>query len=833
MKKAKKIFKVLSIIIVVFYSLCIAFTWFFGEEIEGIILSKVNSKLKNDISIDNIDFSLVSNFPSASVTLSNILILDSQPENLDSLLFSKEAVIKLNIFDIITKNFSISDISFKQGNIKIRHTKEGNTNFDIFRSTESNNKLNIENIELDNCNLLYENSNEGNKFKFIISIADISLYINENQKKIELNTKMYSENLIIDSLEYLNNRDVKIDANINLTNDSILINAKYVKINTSKFEDIKYISNNDFWKLDCNISHNNISEIIEASPTRFQDIFTGHELGGGIKASIHLLKEKDFSNPFCSINFTLNNSKYKSKTKLIELNKINSEGQFNNGKNRNFSSSKFRFTDFSASKNEGVLNGNFTVSNLNKYYLNADIFSTWTLSELNALMDSSNFRNIKGSVAGDINYNGYLSFDEKMKEYINTSSHTANLDFNNIYFNYKNSPLEFSSENMSWEIENNKVNIKEDKLTVSETDLTFTGHIQDLILYLLNQKEKISIKGQVYSDNMNFEELFMITEMNEEYETETFSTVLPKWFESELEVIVKSFWYSNFNAQNLKGLIIYDSEKLELTCEKLEMQTLNGRITSNFKYFENKIHDLVLKLNLKANKINISDGFNSFNNFGQEFITKKNIKGVASSNMYIQAMWDKDFKFYTPSLNVNAQIKIDDGELIEFEPMYNLSNFISVSELKNVKFATLENKIRIENEKIIIPEMDINSTALSVHVSGSHNFKNIMDYKVRLLLSDVLGNKVKESKSIDLDDINKNKEGKTTIQVRMKGHVDNPKIYLDKLKIKEDVFEEIKKETQEIKNLIQEKILNKTKDNEIPEWVEEDAGIEIDWSDEK
>jgi hypothetical protein len=200
--------------------------------------------------------------------------------------------------------------------------------------------------------------------------------------------------------------------------------------------------------------------------------------------------------------------------------------------------------------------------------------------------------------------------------------------------------------------------------------------------------------------------------------------------------------------------------------------------------------------------------------------------------MYIQAMWDRNYKFYTPSLNVNTQLKIEDGELIEFEPMYNLSDYVSLDELKNVKFATLENKIRIENEKIIIPEMDIHSTALSVHVSGTHSFNNIMDYKVRLLLSDVLGKKVDERKSINLNELEHNHDGKTTIQLRMKGHVDKPKISLDKLKLKEDVLTEIKKETEEIKNIIEEKILNKP--NSKKEKIkEEDSDIEINWDDEK
>ena len=145
--------------------------------------------------------------------------------------------------------------------------------------------------------------------------------------------------------------------------------------------------------------------------------------------------------------------------------------------------------------------------------------------------------------------------------------------------------------------------------------------------------------------------------------------------------------------------------------------------------------------------------------------------------------------------------------LIEFKPMYHLSDYVSLEELKEVKFATLENKIRIENERIIIPEMDMHSTALSVHISGEHSFDNIMDYKVRLLLSDVLGNKVK--KSISLEEIEHNHEGKTTIQLKMSGHVDDPKISLDKIQLKEDIVKEIIEEGEEVIKIIENKILNK------------------------
>ena len=161
------------------------------------------------------------------------------------------------------------------------------------------------------------------------------------------------------------------------------------------------------------------------------------------------------------------------------------------------------------------------------------------------------------------------------------------------------------------------------------------------------------------------------------------------------------------------------------------MKTLGGNVSGDITLNEDGEHDLVLKSNLEINKINISDGFKSFDNFKQIFITNKNINGIATANIYLQAIWNKDLDFYYPSLHMSSQLRVENGELIKFKPMYSLSDYVSLNELKEVKFATLENKIRIENKRIIIPEMDIRSTALSVHVSGEHNFDNIMDYKVR------------------------------------------------------------------------------------------------------
>ena len=91
--------------------------------------------------------------------------------------------------------------------------------------------------------------------------------------------------------------------------------------------------------------------------------------------------------------------------------------------------------------------------------------------------------------------------------------------------------------------------------------------------------------------------------------------------------------------KNLTGEIDYNSKDLKLTCKSLN-EVSRRRYRGCYTFYENKLHDLVLKSNLNLNQIDISKGFESFNDFNQKYITSKNLKGMLLQ-ICIQAIWDK------------------------------------------------------------------------------------------------------------------------------------------------------------------------------------------------
>jgi hypothetical protein len=209
----------------------------------------------------------------------------------------------------------------------------------------------------------------------------------------------------------------------------------------------------------------------------------------------------------------------------------------------------------------------------------------------------------------------------------------------------------------------------------------------------------------------------------------------------------------------------------------------DGSITGNAQINLYSNHTFGFACKAHPQDINIQQLFYSFNNFSQNFIVDKNLKGYLSGNINFYAEWDSTIKLIQKSMKAEGDFQIRNGELLEFEPMMKLSKYINIDELKHIRFKTLKNTISIDNRLIAIPEMAINSSAFNISLSGNHSFDNIFDYRLRVLLSEILFNKArKKKKELDVFLVEDNTEDQTTIPFIIAGSPDLFDVKLDRKK---------------------------------------------------
>ena len=227
--------------------------------------------------------------------------------------------------------------------------------------------------------------------------------------------------------------------------------------------------------------------------------------------------------------------------------------------------------------------------------------------------------------------------------------------------------------------------------------------------------------------------------------------------------------------------------------------------------------------------LDITRLFNELENFDQTTLTEKNVKGVLSADVQFSSMWSKDLTINPARVISTCDIKIDNGELNNFTPIQALAKYIKVPDLNRIKVSTLTNKIAIKDRKIFIPNMEIKSSAINISGNGTHSFDNIVDYHIQLLLSDVLGKKMR-SNTTEFGEIEDDGLGRTMLMLSMKGPVDNPKFAYDRKAAGQKIKTEISKESQNLKSMLKEEFGLFKKDTVKTSKPKKKDEMQIDWS---
>jgi len=814
-----RIFNILLISIVIIGTLTFIISTYFADDIENAVLEKIQANITVPLQVENVEFTIYDNFPSASVKFNNLLVAENLDFGEDTLLYAKTAYIDISLSEMINNNFSITKVIISNGKLNIKFNEENNPNYLIGKANsnkESNVK--IEKIVLLNSEILVENLST----KFNMNLETGRAIIELNQSNIQLQTSAFSKNLTIGKVDYLDNKNINIKANLIVKKDTIEILKSELVIEEISANAKGIILNNKNLDLEIKLENQIISELIPNFPENIKNVCKPFIINGNITSEISLHGEiSKESNPLFEMDYTITDGVYELKSIPFRLKNISMNGSVTNGEQHNFKSTKIIASEFISETGKGYLNGSFTLTNLNNYFLNASLKSSWDFEEINQYFEDSPFKNLQGKFTGNTNYNGNIAFDKRFKKMFIAATHNSNLKFQNVKFNYKDFPLLFSINYTDCNFHNNKILFSTFGATIAESDLVFDGETSNLIGYIIGEKNEFDLNGDIKSTYTNLKELMTISDISEGKST----TIFPDWIAVNLNTEIKNLSYENFTSTNFEGKIQFGNGTLKGF--KLTTNSLDGNIDGNFILTEPKNNHLMLLSDINFSKINIRNSFHAFNNYGQTFIQENEIKGIGTAEMNIEAHWKPNFILDEEKLKIKSHLVIEKGELIDFKTLESLSNYVSVEDLKHVKFSTLKNNIEVEDKIITIPNMEIKSSALSVFISGTHAFNQDIDYDVKLLLSELLSTSFRK-KNTEFGEEEKDGKIFNTVYLKMTGNTEDPKIYLDKIRFMEDVSEGIKEEKKTISNIIKEDILQ-TKEKEKEEGGQE---VEIEWNPE-
>ena len=794
----------------------------YKQDIAQNLKNKLKKITKSETNFEKVTLSIWEHFPYVSININDLLVSDSL-QNLenDTIIYASKASVNFNIIDIILKKNIIQQIYLEGGMIDLDKNKHQFLNQ---KFTSDDTQKNSEVKEILMLKMKFDFLDKKNKTTINCNIIECLLNIEE--ELYEINAKIFSNKVQIGKINYLDNMNSSLNLKLKFNNDKIFISkGSHILIEEVLAEINGIIGQKRFLNLSVSTEQQQIKHIIRYMPKKFRVLTKSFLSEGMIDCKGEIIRKSEDQNPYFNMYFDIKNGVFELKEKPIIFTNIATNGRITNGNLKNFKTTEIEFSKFSTNLANGNIFGYLKVNNLNKLFLTANLNSSLKANDINNYFQNSPFLNVTGDIRARSKFNGNISFDKKFSNYFLLSEHTSDLELENLNFNYLKSSTNYNINLADITINNGDIVVDTSLLEIDKNILNYDGHIKNLFSYFAKKSETINLFGKIKSDNVIYN---VPQKTSKKISEEKF--LIPKWINFDFDVELKKLIYKDFYATDLIGKLKLKDR--QLTAENIRGNSLGGSIISNFNINEETKNYLVLKANLMLNGINIQNTFVAFNNFNQNFIQSDHIKGISTAQIDFEAHWNPSSKFIDEKLILTSDLTIEKGELINFEPLEKLSSFVSVDDLKHVQFSTLKNTIDVKDKIVTVPKMEINSSALSLLLSGTHTFDNLINYDITLLLSELLFKKFKtKNNTSEFGEVVKDDQNFTAIFLKMTGDKDKTEIAFDGLKLKEDIQNKITKEVNFINTIIKEDILNQKKKDGKDKVKGND--IEIEWDEEE
>ncbi|MFH1320955.1 MAG: AsmA-like C-terminal region-containing protein [Bacteroidota bacterium] len=844
MKLLKRILLGILIFLCLFIGAGFFIAYFYEDEVKNFVVKEINKQLVAEVKVGDIEFSVLRKFPFASLIFSDVScpsaykdlpagLLPSGGKS-DTLYTAKKIFLQFNIIDVFHKNYTIKKIQVNDASLNIRIDKDRNDNFHFWKSPTTDHpeedrdpgfSFEINELLFVNTHVSYIDQTSDQDISFTSDKALIIGEFSDENYSLYTNCNILIHHIEVDNIYYLKEQPfiAELDLHVNNTDKS---KSSY-NIEDGTFEiaglnfnisgDVIYLtpvsSNKEKGKggensydldLIINAKYLDIQTIISVLPGKYKDNFSGYNSTGQINIESFIKGEySDKKSPSTETHFAVKNGEVIHDSTGFTLYNIDLKGFYEDRftKSQRFSKS-IEIQEFSAQLEDGNIAGKITIHDFENPIINLSLNSQFQLAGLYSLFNTDTIQSMDGDITIDASFKGKIK---------NTGNYTPEdlkeiqvsgiMDISDLFVHLKNNPLEFNDINGSLVFNDNDIFIKDMTGSLSNSDLQLEGYFKNILPYLLLPGKKLFVDADLNSKNIDLNELLLSYTSSE---TDTaYALKFSDNIDFNLNLNINNLIFRRFGAKDIKGTLKLKNKKL--IANALSFSSMDGQVLANGIIDGTHPGKLLITCDATINKIDIRELFYEFENFGQDVINDKHLKGIATAGIQFASVWNHDLTVDLNKIYTKADVTITRGELINFEPMMELSEFIEVAELKHIKFSTMQNQIEIKNQEIHIPKMEINSSALNVTLSGTHTFNNDINYKIRVLLPELLAKKTRKAKKENNEfGIIEDDGTGMLLFLTMTGTVDDPVFKYDRKGLVQKIKEDLKEEKQTLKTILNE-----------------------------
>jgi len=405
-------------------------------------------------------------------------------------------------------------------------------------------------------------------------------------------------------------------------------------------------------------------------------------------------------------------------------------------------------------------------SNLTHPILSFDLHSVFDLHSLNDLIGSKSIQFEKGTGKLNISYQGPLQNSDSVEAQIN-----GNLQIRNTAVYYLPRDFLLSNCNGTVLFKGQDLYIADLQATVGTSIFKMDGSAKNLLSLMGKNPEKLVLNWNIASRSLNLHDFISFLRKPSESVSKANQKLaviktgaqidhLLKDCTVHLQLKANQFRYKKFSATAVAADLLLAHDRVEL--QKAALSHAGGSLEIS-GMIQNTAEANSISIHSEMNKVDLPKVFAAFDNFGQTAIEYKNLQGKLTATINLNGQISNVAELEPNSLKGSIDWSIQDGRLIQYEPLEKISQFAFKNRsFSDIYFAELKDRFEILGTEIKINRMEIQSTALTMFAEGSYDMKKGADMSIQIPLSNL------KAKKDVIAPANKGINSKTGISLRLR-----------------------------------------------------------------
>ncbi|MGX5691325.1 AsmA family protein [Arcticibacter tournemirensis] len=712
------------------------------KELLTAINKELNSSLNGSLVIGSMEPSFLKGFPGISVSLRDVSLRDSLwKTHQHTLLQAKDLDVSINAIALITGTIRINRVGINNARIYLFTDSAGYSNTSVFKKnnkvknkeTESGSTTEIRRLSLNNVAFILDNRQGHKLFRLAIKSvkgkidhtgdgwkAGVNLNILINDLAFNTRKGSFLKDKLMNgsfSLRYNNETDVigLEKKEVSIGEGDFLIGGKF-DMSTKPVEFVITLDSDELeWKDASSLLTKKISGKLNkfdlTAPIGVKAVIAGN-MGPG-------------SQPSIDVSCKVENNVLTSPGGIVD--KCNFTGVFTNhaqkGKGNNDPNSLIKLYHFTGDYEKiSFTMDSVHINDLTKPVATGTFRSKFPIVRLNQVFGEDLLK-FNGGVA-DVNlvYKADMVDLELRKPIFKGTINIENADID-----YQPRKLNFKNSSIGLRFTENDLLIKNIQVQSGSSIVKMEGSVKNFMNLYYTAPERILFNWEINSPRINLGEFLGFLALRKRV-----NSVKKRnpGFMDQLNVVLEK---SNVDMRMRVDKVIYDkftatdaNANLTLSESGIKMKDISVRHAGGTLRLNGSILQKGslnhFKINTKIANVNIRDFFYSFNNFGLQTFTHKNLKGFLFSRNTISGSVTDMGKIVPRSLNGTVIFDIRKGALIGFEPIMGVGKFaFPFRDLENITFSNLNGKFDIRGEKVTINPMMVNSSVLNMNVAGVYS----------------------------------------------------------------------------------------------------------------